>query len=258
VANRYLKITDQNTGRPYYVEYRSGAALDNRSYYAEASYLHISASNYCFEPGLTVAVEADGLPGANGGSSGNAGPGWPDIAVMAENTKTNYDAFNSAQCYHAWSNGDVIMTGTFRVHTYNKTTSGLSVKIEPLNNPFKDISNEHPDFKSGIAWMYRNGIAAGNSSYSPGQNVTRGQMAAFIYRAAGKPSFTPTAADLARFSDINNEHPDFKKAIMWMASNGITNGYGNGKFGPSDQVTRGQMAAFIYRADANVNHHIYY
>ncbi|NLO49281.1 MAG: S-layer homology domain-containing protein [Clostridiales bacterium] len=33
----------------------------------------------------------------------------------------------------------------------------------------------------------------------------------------------------------------------WAAENGILDGYGNGKFGPDDPVTREQMAAIMYR-----------
>ncbi|WP_203655296.1 S-layer homology domain-containing protein, partial [Demequina activiva] len=35
--------------------------------------------------------------------------------------------------------------------------------------------------------------------------------------------------------------------IEWLADSGITSGYANGRFGPSDAVTRGQMAAFLYK-----------
>jgi hypothetical protein len=37
----------------------------------------------------------------------------------------------------------------------------------------------------------------------------------------------------------------FYDEIEWGAANGIINGYTNGKFGPNDNVTRGQSAAFL-------------
>jgi S-layer homology domain len=48
------------------------------------------------------------------------------------------------------------------------------------------------------------------------------------------------------FSDV----PDgqlFHGDIEWMAANGITSGCGNGNYCPDDNVTRGQMAAFMKR-----------
>jgi hypothetical protein len=37
----------------------------------------------------------------------------------------------------------------------------------------------------------------------------------------------------------------FYDEIEWGAANGIINGYTNGKFGPNDNVNRGQAAAFL-------------
>ena len=35
--------------------------------------------------------------------------------------------------------------------------------------------------------------------------------------------------------------------------NGITNGYGNGLFGPNENCTRGQIVTFLYRAYTKAN-----
>lgn len=37
-------------------------------------------------------------------------------------------------------------------------------------------------------------------------------------------------------------------AVLWAVGNGITNGIGNGKFGPNDPCTRGQIVTFLWRA----------
>ena len=49
-----------------------------------------------------------------------------------------------------------------------------------------------------------------------------------------------------QFPDVPNSHT-FHSDIDWLADNGITGGYSNGNFGPEDNVTRGQMAAFFHR-----------
>ena len=61
-------------------------------------------------------------------------------------------------------------------------------------------------------------------------------------------STTPKASNAvsARFSDVPLDHPYFD-AIEWAAVNGITVGYGSGKYGPDDLVTRAQMALFLKR-----------
>ena len=39
----------------------------------------------------------------------------------------------------------------------------------------------------------------------------------------------------------------YEKAVIWANGKGIVNGYGDGKFGPNDPITREQMAAILYR-----------
>jgi hypothetical protein len=53
-------------------------------------------------------------------------------------------------------------------------------------------------------------------------------------------------AECRTFGDVTQEHP-FWLDVEWMASNGITTGYGDGGYHPSDIVTRQAMSAFLYR-----------
>jgi hypothetical protein len=71
-------------------------------------------------------------------------------------------------------------------------------------------------------------------------------MAAFLYRFAGKPAFTPPA--VSPFSDVTPSTP-FYKEITWLASTGITGGFSDGTFRPLGTVKRDAMAAFLFRFD---------
>ena len=42
----------------------------------------------------------------------------------------------------------------------------------------------------------------------------------------------------------------YTKAVAWAASKDIVNGYGGGKFGPNDPVTREQLTTILYRYTA--------
>ena len=72
-------------------------------------------------------------------------------------------------------------------------------------------------------------------------------MAAFFYRLAGSPAYTPTTSP---FADVTPGTP-FYKEILWLASQGITNGWaeanGTRTFRPTVAVNRDQVAAFVYR-----------
>lgn len=48
------------------------------------------------------------------------------------------------------------------------------------------------------------------------------------------------------FLDVPKEHWAYEQ-ISYMAVSGIMNGYGNGNFGAKDNITREQLAAFLYR-----------
>jgi S-layer homology domain len=105
-------------------------------------------------------------------------------------------------------------------------------------------------FVEQIAWMATQGITLGcnpptNDQYCPADNVTRGQMAAFLVRALGLTD--SGAGDL--FTD--DDGSIFESNIDKLATAGITLGCNpptNDQFCPDDNVTRGQMAAFLVRA----------
>ncbi len=113
-------------------------------------------------------------------------------------------------------------------------------------SPFSDAPVGAPFYKE-ITWMRTAGISAGygDGTYRPTANVSRAAMAAFLYRAAGKPAFNPPA--VSPFSDVPPGAP-FYKEITWMAHEGISAGYGDGTYRPYISVSRAAMAAFLYRA----------
>jgi len=87
------------------------------------------------------------------------------------------------------------------------------------------------------------------SSLCPAEPVTRGQLAALLVRALGLP-------DGVINPFIDDDGSLFEAAIAAIAAAGITQGCNppdNTLFCPDDFVTRGQMAAFLRRADNMLN-----
>ncbi len=105
-----------------------------------------------------------------------------------------------------------------------------------------------------IHWMATSGISRGwrlpdgSLVYREDEEVDRGSMAAFLYRMAGSPAYTPPAE--APFTDVPTSH-SFYKEISWLAEEGISRGWSDSDgvrtFRPSADVTRDHMAAFLYR-----------
>ena len=123
-----------------------------------------------------------------------------------------------------------------------QVTGLASADEEPSG--FDDVPDDHV-FADEVAWLASTGITQGRGDGTYGINdpVTRGAMAAFLYRYDGQPGGPFDAPD---FDDVPNNHT-FATEIAWLASTGITQGRGDGTYGINDPVTRGAMAAFLYR-----------
>ena len=95
-----------------------------------------------------------------------------------------------------------------------------------------------------VQWAAKNGITGGTDArhFSPDAACTRSQMVTFLWRAAGKPA----AGQTVQFTDVR-ANAYYAGAVRWAASLKITTGYGDGRFGTDDPVTREQMAVMLYR-----------
>lgn len=101
-------------------------------------------------------------------------------------------------------------------------------------------------FFTQMNWMRTSGISTGweDGTYRPYQSALRGEIAAFFYRLAGSPTFTPPA--VSPFHDVPTTHA-FYHHITWMQAAGITTGWADGTFRPQQPVLRAEIAAFFYR-----------
>ena len=115
----------------------------------------------------------------------------------------------------------------------------------PTNAGFVDVDPSHP-FYNEINWMAAQGISKGwpDGTYRPFEPIQRDAMAAFLYRLAGEPAYTPPA--VSPFVDVPTDHI-FYKEISWMASQGISKGWSDGTYRPNEPIKRDAMAAFLYR-----------
>ena len=115
----------------------------------------------------------------------------------------------------------------------------------PKTSPFLDVPTNHPFYKE-IVWMHQRGITTGygDGTFRPNEAVSREATAAFLYRYSGSPAIP--AAHGSGFKDVRANN-SFYREIIWLESRKITAGYGDGTFRPYDSVSRGAMAAFLYR-----------
>ena len=110
-------------------------------------------------------------------------------------------------------------------------------------NAFSDVGADRWSAGS-IAYAVEKGYmqGVGGGKFDPEGTLTRAMVVTVLWRMSGSPA----VAYRRVFTDV----PDgewFTDGVEWAASKGIVNGYGNGKFGPTDEVTREQLAAILYR-----------
>ena len=108
---------------------------------------------------------------------------------------------------------------------------------------FSDVSADSY-YAKAVAWAVENGITTGtgDGKFSPDATCTRAQSVTFLFRAIGK-----LVDSKAEFSDVLTDSY-YANAVAWAVENGVTNGIGNGLFGPDNSCTRAQIVTFLYRA----------
>ena len=104
-------------------------------------------------------------------------------------------------------------------------------------------------FRDDISWLGQKRITTGwdDGTYRPLTNINRDAMAAFLYRAAGKPGYTAPAR--SPFTDVRNGQ-QFYKEMSWVANKRISTGWPDGTYRSLEPVKRDAMAAFLHRADS--------
>ena len=108
---------------------------------------------------------------------------------------------------------------------------------------FADVSTD-AYYAKAVAWAVENGITTGtgDGKFSPDATCTRAQSVTFLFRAIGK-----LVDSKAEFSDVLTDSY-YANAVAWAVVNGVTNGIGDGLFGPNNSCTRAQIVTFLFRA----------
>lgn len=130
------------------------------------------------------------------------------------------------------------------------TEDGVTVKLDGsadlvLVDKSKDFTDTRNHWaEDAIDFATAHGMFGGTSdtTFSPDRTMTRGMIAVVLHNLENNPDHAFTGS----FDDV---HPDswYADGIYWMVDNGIAGGYGNGKFGAEDKITREQLATFLYR-----------
>lgn len=108
--------------------------------------------------------------------------------------------------------------------------------------PFTDVKDHWA--LEAVAYAYVNDLMTGvsDTGFAPNAALNRAMLVTILYRLDGEPAVKAGNA----YSDVA-DGAWYADAVAWASENGIVTGYGDGSFGPADNITREQMAVMLYR-----------
>ena len=128
-------------------------------------------------------------------------------------------------------------------------TITVTFEEKAWDNPFTDVYKSATYYKS-IQFVYENGLFSGMSAtkFEPDTTMTRAMFVTVLGRLAGVDTSKYTKAP--NFTDVSTSDQSISYAIpyiQWATEKGLITGYGNGKFGPKDNITHIQMYVLMQR-----------
>ncbi len=209
----------------------------DKTFYAKWTPVYIPSIPY--DPTYTPTIE-----NSAGGETAvsNPNPGQGDTVVITPDPDSGFTAGavtvtdSQGNTVEVTDNGD----GTF---SFVQPAGSVTIAVHYVPT-FIDVP-ESAYYYDAVYWAVANGITNGTTqtTYSPNDPCTRGQMAAFLWRAAGCPK--PQSTEMP-FTDVA-QGAYYYDAVLWAVETGITKGVTATEFRPNTACTRAQMAAFIYR-----------
>ena len=176
-----------------------------------------------------------------------------EVIVTGPNGKAVAVTLNSDGTYSfVQPAGKVTITVTFR------RTTDISDCLRDERCPMADYSDTDLSawYHDGVHYCLETGLMVGTSetTFAPHAATTRGMLATTLWRLEG----SPVVGGTTDYSDVV-QGAWYEQAVRWADSTGVATGYGNGKFGPDDPITREQMALMLWhyagspRADGDLS-----
>ena len=124
-----------------------------------------------------------------------------------------------------------------------------AVKVEKpaWKNPYTDVRS-NASYLEAVEFVTENELMNGTSSttFSPTKTMNRAMFVTVLGRLAGVDT---SKYNKSSFIDVplNSSTSWYAPYVEWANQNGIIQGYGNGKFGPMDEITHQQLYTIVYR-----------
>lgn len=113
-------------------------------------------------------------------------------------------------------------------------------------------------YTGAVGWASQNGIVSGygegaEGRFGPNDSITREQLAAILYRYAGKKGLDTTVrGDLGGFVDAGSVSDYAVEPLRWAVGVGLISGMGDGTIAPGGRASRAQVATILMRYCQNL------
>lgn len=123
---------------------------------------------------------------------------------------------------------------------------GVTVLFKDNHKIFADISGHWAHSEIDFVTEREIFLGTGNGKFSPETKMTRAMFATVLGRLYERSYGEIAVVSAGEYSDCNYDSW-YGKYVNWAGKNGIVNGYGHGKFGPGNAITREEMIVMLYR-----------
>ncbi|MBQ7599525.1 MAG: S-layer homology domain-containing protein [Clostridia bacterium] len=160
--------------------------------------------------------------------------------------KTGYTKNNGVVTYKTVIKNDCVIMIDFEKGEDTETTDQEWV------NPFTDV-NKTDAFYDSVRFVYQNDLFKGVSAtrFSPSGTMTRAMFVTVLGRLAGISETEALAryGKVSQFTDVTYSSATswYVPYIAWANQMGLIVGYGDGKFGPDNEITHQQMYVIMKR-----------
>ena len=119
-----------------------------------------------------------------------------------------------------------------------------AVNIVAAKKEFADVHSVNHWAKESVDFVYKNSLMNGTDEthFSPNLPLTRAMLVTVLYRLEGEPR----VSGITSFSDLEPGQY-YLDAVCWAQLNNIANGISDTEFAPTDNITREQIAAIMFR-----------
>ncbi len=126
--------------------------------------------------------------------------------------------------------------------------TGLAINVSADAEPaaagsFADVPAE-AWYAEAVAYVQEQGLMRGNTEteFAPAESLTRAMLVTVLYRLEDEPQ---VAGDDGFSDTVAGQW--YSDAVLWATEQGVVNGYGNGLFGPDDNITQEQLRLIMSR-----------